>query len=88
MLHHLVVTVDGGSKIISYIIDGALCDGEDSRQFGWGRFSPHLRDVNGAPELRIDPSRQGAVRALRIHDRYLRTSEAVANYRAGLEARS
>lgn len=47
-LHHLAVVVDGGPKIISFIVDGALCDGGAFRQFGWGRFSPELRHVNSA----------------------------------------
>ena len=45
-LQHLVVVVDGGPKIISFFVDGVLCDGGDFRQFGWGRFSPGLRHVN------------------------------------------
>ena len=51
----------------------------DVRQFGWGRFSPHLRHANGSPRLLVD----GAVQALRIYGRALRTSEAVAHFRAG-----
>jgi len=80
-LHHVVVIDDGGPKIITFIVDGRLCDGGDRRQFGWGRFSPNLREVNGAPELRIGQGLRGEMRALRIYDRYLRTSEAVGNYR-------
>lgn len=45
-LHHLAVVVDGGAKIILFIVDGQVCDGGDYRQFGWGRFSPGLRHVN------------------------------------------
>lgn len=80
-LHHIAVIVDGGSKIISFVIDGILNDGGDARQFGWGRFSPNLKSVAGAPDLRID---QSAVRCLRIYNRYLRTSEAIAAFRAGV----
>jgi hypothetical protein len=76
---HVVVTVDGGPKIITFVVDGVLQDGGSERQFGWGRFSPHLRSANGAKELTIDP----AVRALRVYGRALRTSEAVGNFRAG-----
>ncbi len=78
--HHVVVTVDGGPKIITFVVDGVLADGGDNRQFGWGRFSPNLRTPNGAPKVKID----SAVRALRVYQRALRTSEAVGNYRAGL----
>ncbi|MCL5996677.1 MAG: exo-alpha-sialidase [Chloroflexi bacterium] len=82
--HHVVIVVDGGPKIISFIVDGRLCDGGDRRQFGWGRFSPHLRDVNGLPTLRlVSLSSNGKLYALRIYQRALRTSEAVANGRAG-----
>ncbi len=80
-LQHLVVVVDGGPKIITFIVDGILNDGGDARQFGWGRFSPNLRSVTGSPDLRIAPS---SVRSLRVYDRYLRTSEAIAAFRAGL----
>ncbi|MFQ5808950.1 MAG: LamG-like jellyroll fold domain-containing protein [Armatimonadota bacterium] len=82
-LHHVAVIVDGGPKIISFVVDGRLCDGGEGRQFGWGRFSPNLRHVNGATRLRIGPDLWGEIRALRVYDRYLRTSEAIGNYRAG-----
>ena len=76
--HHVVVTVDGGPKIITFIVDGVLCDGGDERQFGWGRFCPLLQGANGGKELQCG---QGVYR-LRIYPRALRTSEAVGNYRA------
>ena len=44
-----------------------------------GRFSPYLREANGGEKLIVD----GAVQALRIYGRALRTSEAVAHFRAG-----
>jgi len=76
----LVATVDGGPKIITFVVDGVLQDDGDARQFGLGRFSPHLRSANGAANVRID----SAVRSLRVYGRALRTSEAVGNFRAGL----
>jgi hypothetical protein len=79
---HLVVSVDGGPKIITFLVDGKLCDGGAARQFGWGRFNPNLRDVNGAKTLRIGPSLNGRIHHLRLYNRCLRTSEAVGNYRA------
>lgn len=81
--HHIAAIVDGGPKIISFVIDGVLHDGGEHRQFGWGRFSPTLQDVNGSPTLRLGPDLKGRVELLRIYNRYLRTSEAVGNYRAG-----
>ncbi len=80
-LHHIVVNADGGSKIITFLVDGRLCDGGAARQFGWGRFNPNLRDVNGG-KLSIGPSSDVRIHRLRIYSRYLRTSEAVGNYRA------
>jgi hypothetical protein len=76
--HHLVVTVDGGPKIITFIVDGVLCDGGSSRQFGWGRFSHDLQSANGETELRISHH----IHSLRIYPRPLRTSEAVHNFDA------
>jgi hypothetical protein len=85
-LHHLVAIVDCGPKVISFVVDGALNDGGSSRQFGWGRFSPHLRGVEGTGVLRIRPGGgRCCVKSLRLYDRYLRTSEAIGNYRAGME---
>ncbi len=78
-VQHIVAIVDGGPSIITFVIDGKLNEGGDARQFGWGRFNPNLRTVAGSPEMRIG----GQVLRLRMYDRYLRTSEAIASYRAG-----
>lgn len=77
--HHVVAIVDGGPKIISFVIDGVLNDGGEARQFGWGRFSPNLMGPAGDAKLKV-----GNVLRLRIYDRYLTTSEAIAAHRAGL----
>ena len=71
--------MDGGPKIITFIVNGVLCDGGDERQFGWGRFSPTLRAPNGTATLKIAKP----VQSLRLYNRALRTSEAVGNFRAG-----
>jgi hypothetical protein len=81
-LHHLVAIVDGGPRIITFVVDGGLCDGGEYRQFGWGRFSPHLRGVNGTGALHIVPSLNGKLERVRVYGRALRTSEAIGNYRA------
>ena len=70
---HVVVNIDGGPRIISFIVNGRFCDGGEGRQFGWGRFSPHLCHINGGGELRIGP----CVAQVHIYGRALRTSEAV-----------
>ena len=76
---HVAGIVDGGPKIIMFVVDGVLCDGGEQRQFGWGRYSPHLTGVAGSANMFIDPS----VLELRIYDRALQISEAVGNSRAG-----
>ena len=80
-LQHLAVSVDGGPKIITFVVDGKLCDGGEARQFGWGRFSPNLRTPDGADKPQVAP----AVKRLRLYGRYLTTSEAISNYHAGLD---
>lgn len=81
---HAVVIVDGGPKLILFLVNGMLCDGGTRRQFGWGRFSPNLRHANGGDTLRIGPTLRGDVLRLRIYGRALRVSEAIGNYRAGV----
>jgi hypothetical protein len=63
-------------------VDGVLNDGGAVREFGWGRFAAELRDVNGAEKARLGSVLYGQLGSLRIYDRYLRTSEAVGNWRA------
>ena len=79
--HHIVAIVDGGPKIIMFVVDGVLCDGGTARQYGWGRFASNLGNVNGSPSMRIAPSMRGELNSLRVYGRPLRVSEAVANYR-------
>ncbi len=82
-LHHVVLIVDGASKVVSQVIDGRLCDGAHASIQGWKRLNPYLRDLNGENICRIGESFEGRIEKLRVYDRYLLTSEAVGNYRAG-----
>jgi|GEM_PF-6396996 len=91
-LHHVVFIADGGPKIVTCVVDGVLCDGGEQRQYGWGRFGEYDTkrkqtlsvpgDVTGGPVLRV----ASPVRLLRVYNRYVPTSEAVGNCRAGAEA--
>ncbi len=81
--HHVAAIVDEGPKIITFVIDGTLCDGGDARQHGWGRYDGELGDVSGTGKLRITASDKHRLECIRIYGRHLRTSEAVANYHAG-----
>jgi hypothetical protein len=78
---HVTVTVDGGAKIITFVVDGILNDGGALREYGWGRFPRDLGDVNGAERVALAPGLLGRVRTFRIYDRALRTSEAIGNSR-------
>lgn len=82
-LHHVVAVVDAGPRVVSFVVDGTLCDGGESRPYGWTRYACDLDDVRGSRVVRIAPAWDGAIRRLRIYGRYLRTSEAVASFRAG-----
>jgi len=76
---HIVVIVDGGPKIISFVTNGQFDDGGEHRQYGWGRFSPNLKNVMGLGELKKSPT----VLKLNVFNRYLRTAEAIASYLSG-----
>lgn len=80
---HVTVIVDGAAKVVSFIVDGVLNDGGAVRDYGWGRFPLNLGDVNGLKSVRFGAKITGQVEHLRIYDRYLRTSEAIGNWRAG-----
>jgi hypothetical protein len=81
--HHVAIVVDDGPRIVSFVIDGAFCDGRGKRQFGWTRYKTHLGDVTGSGTLKLANS----LEELRVYGRYLRTSEVVANYNAGASGR-
>jgi hypothetical protein len=81
-VHHLVVSVDGRAKAITFVVDGVLNDGGAQRPFGFGRFSPILKDVSGGRELRVAPDLHGELKHVRIYNRALRTTEAVGNFHA------
>jgi hypothetical protein len=80
---HLVVIVDGGPKLILFVVDGLLQDGGQQRQFGWGRYNPEYRGPAGLREMHLAPGFTGELGAVRLYDRALRVSEAVLAQRAG-----
>jgi len=82
-VQHIGIVIDGGPKVITFIVDGVLCDGGDDRQFGWGRFSPFMREVTGTCTLKVAPKVNGSLSLVRIYTRALRTSEMVGNWRSG-----
>ncbi len=71
--HKIAVNVDGGPRIVSFIVDGRFLDGGEELQYGWFRFSPYFRHVNWSENWQLSAT----VKRLRIYNRYLMTVEAV-----------
>lgn len=79
--HHVAAIVDGGPKIISFVIDGRLCDGGDARQFGWGRYSPTIMHARGLASPRV--ASEAGVLAWEFHARSLKTFEVIERFLGG-----
>jgi hypothetical protein len=67
------------------VVDGNFCDGGDARTVGWARYSTELKSLPTSGVIRIAPTLHGDLGGVRIYSTHLRTSEAVANWRAGRE---
>ncbi len=85
--HHVVVIVDIGPGVISFVVDGVLCDGGEARDCGWGRLQGEYHDLSGSRPVRVSTGFHGEMARVRIYGRPLRISEAVANYHAGKNPR-
>lgn len=85
-LHHVVFIVDGLSKVLSIVVDGRLCDGGTARIQGWWWLNRYMHELNDDGTCRVGDRLVGEIVKLRLYDRYLRTSEAVGNWRAGSQA--
>ncbi len=83
-LHHVIVIIDSGPKIMTFLVDGQLCDGGEIRQYGWCRFSSEMLDINGRDKLIVGKEIEGSIKTLRIYNRAIMTTEAVGNYRAAI----
>lgn len=80
---HITAIVEGGPKLILFVVDGVLNDGGALREYGWGRFPAGMGKVDGRPSVVLAPTLLGQIAAFRLYDRPLRVSEAVGNHRAG-----
>ena len=77
---HLVFNVDGAANVLSVLVDGNLCDRSAvaSDNAGWIRIPETMNEIStstatlGSQYILIDQ--------FRLYDRYLLTSEAIANY--------
>lgn len=78
--NHFVFIVDAGPHVISVVSNGKFNDGGDSRQFGWGRFSPYLKSARGAKELVLGKNFNGVIDSFNFYRQALSTSEAILKY--------
>ncbi|AUD00646.1 exo-alpha-sialidase [Spirosoma pollinicola] len=83
---YVSIIVDGGPKIISFVVDGVFNDGGDTRQFGWGRFNPQLRSAAGGPDLQIGTNLNGSIQQITVYGRAIKISEAIGNYSSFIKA--
>lgn len=81
-VNHIVINVDAKSKMLTFVINGDLWDGGE-RPFGYARFNPFMWDVNGDPKVRFSSEFKGNIELFRVYNRFLYTSESIANYLSG-----
>jgi len=74
--HHVTVLLDAGPRVLMFVVDGLLCDGGEHRAYGFGQYIEELGDISGSGNFRTAP----AVTLLKVYDRCLRVSEAVAGF--------
>ena len=72
--HHVTVIIDGGPRIVMFLIDGVLYDGGNEQMFGFGWFNLHLGDINGANNIKISDSAKN----VKICYKAITVSEAIA----------
>jgi hypothetical protein len=77
--HQVTIIVDGLPGLVSIVIDGRLQDGGTYKERGTARFGHDFSAVNGARQWYVGPDVQ--VAKLRVHSRFLLTSEAIALHR-------
>jgi len=71
------IIIDGGPKVISFVVNGEFCDGSDDRQYGWGRISPNLRHVNGDGKITVGSK----VSRLVVYNKAVMINDAASNHR-------
>ncbi len=89
--HCVTVTIDNGPKIIQFIIDGIVCNGNQSRQFGWGRYTSEMKDflpvsLLTGKLLNRDETVTGKIHHVRIYSRAILNTEAIGNQRFYISA--
>lgn len=85
--HCVSVIVDNGPKVIQFIVDGIVCNGQNFRKYGWKHFKPVMDDFifNNVEvgELAAGQLRpKGKLCMLRIYNRPLMNTEVIGNHRS------
>jgi len=85
-VHQITALIHSGPRIISFVVNGIVCDGREYRRFGWGRYDKEITDINGGP-LRTGNQKKGSKRLkhLRIYKRNLMHTEVIGNHRSYLD---
>ena len=88
--HHVGIIVDGGPKMISFVVDGKLCDGGPSdlqhwpnghtlMDFDFGDMHINAVGVESSVKTNLDVVENG-----HLYNRSLYVTEMIGNWRAGL----
>lgn len=77
--HQVSVVIDNGPKMVSMVVDGKLCDGGLSSQYGWTRYDPYLGVLRASQDLNVN---SGIVKKLKLYQRPIRISEAITIHRS------
>ena len=84
--HHIGIVVDGGPKMINFVVDGKLCDGgPDLKGFPNGHFlmESTVGDIGVGVETVV--TNHEVVQQGHVYNRSLYVSEMIGNWRAGLD---
>ncbi len=77
--HHVGILCDAGPRVLIYVIDGIVCDGDEVRGRGWGRLPDGLHDLE-SEKMHVGHNLSGVIKQMKIYDRALRISEVISNY--------
>ena len=83
---HVTVTIDNGPKIIQFVVNGNVCNGNNFRQYGWGRYISDISDFTpnqlSVIKLKADNIRTaGKLLRLDIYNRPLLNTEVIGIHR-------
>ena len=84
--HYVAVLADGGPKMITFFVDGKLCDGGPNKGWPnvWLLFDPTLANVMTSTDVTV--ADDTTLDHARLYDRVLYVSDLVGNFNAGKPA--